>query len=87
MFTYIIYSKSKDRYYIGSCSDIIQRLKRHNDGATPSTKPGRPWIVVWSISFTTNTEALKQEKYLKRMKSRVFLEKLISDSQSVNSAG
>jgi len=87
MFTYIIYSKSKDHYYIGSCRDIIQRLKRHNGGATSSTKPGRPWIVVWSISFITKTQALKQENYLKRMKSRVFLEKLISDSKSVSSGG
>jgi putative endonuclease len=81
-YTYILYSKSKDRYYIGSCSDLSQRLKRHNDGATPSTKPGRPWIVVWSISFATKTEALKKENYLKRMKSRVLIEKLISESKS-----
>jgi putative endonuclease len=41
-FVYILYSQSRDRYYIGSCSNIQTRLERHNAGATPSTKPGRP---------------------------------------------
>ncbi|WP_010665657.1 GIY-YIG nuclease family protein, partial [Marinilabilia salmonicolor] len=42
-YVYILYSTSRDHYYIGSASDIQERLNRHNAGATPSTKSGRPW--------------------------------------------
>jgi putative endonuclease len=58
---YILYSKSKDRLYIGSASDVEERLKRHNAGATPSTKPGKPWKIVFTKQFDSKTEALKYE--------------------------
>ena len=76
-FVYILYSHSKDRYYIGSCGDINKRLVRHNEGATPSTKPYRPWTVVYSEQFPDKSEALKSEGYFKRMKSRKYIEELI----------
>jgi putative endonuclease len=77
----MLYSNSKDRYYIGSCANIEERLKRHNAGATPSTKPGRPWLVVYSESFDTKTEAIHREIYLKKMKSRKIIEQLINIHQ------
>jgi len=76
-YVYILYSNTKDRYYIGSTSDIEERLKRHNAGATPSTKAGKPWKVVFTKPFDSKTEALKYEIYIKRMKSRKFIESLI----------
>ena len=76
-FVYILYSDSIDRYYIGSCSNVDVRLSRHNAGATISTKSGRPWKVVYREVFNSKTEAIKYEYYLKRMKSRVFIEKLL----------
>jgi putative endonuclease len=82
-YLYILYSQSKDRYYTGSCSDLAERLKRHNAGATPSTKPGRPWIIVYSEVCETKTEALHREKNLKRMKSRKLIEELIRINESM----
>jgi putative endonuclease len=76
-YTYIIYSQTADRYYVGSCADIPQRLKRHNDGATPSTKPYRPWILVYSECFPEKTGAIKRELQIKKMKSRRYIESLI----------
>ncbi len=76
-FVYVLYSETCDRYYIGSCADIEARLIRHNAGATPSTKPGRSWKVVYFELFGSKTEALKRENYLKRMKSRAYIENLI----------
>jgi putative endonuclease len=63
---------------------LKERLKRHNAGATPSTKPYRPWIIVYSESFETVIEALNREKYLKRMKSRKIIEQLINKQQIQN---
>ena len=79
-FVYIIYSKSTDRYYIGSSADVSNRIKRHNAGATPSTKSGRPWKIVYTKDFESKTEALKYENYLKRMKSRKIIESIINSN-------
>ena len=86
-FTYILYSNTKNRYYTGSTSDIDKRLERHNNGATPSTKPGRPWKVVYSETYSSKTEAIKRENHLKKMKSRLYIEDLIKDSGIASSAG
>ena len=77
-YTYILYSESKDSFYIGSCEDLNIRLKRHNAGATPSTKAGRPWTIVWHCEHVLKSEALNQETYFKKMKSKVYLKQLIA---------
>ena len=79
-YTYIIQSQKNGRFYIGSCHDIDIRIRRHNAGATPSTKPGRPWKVVYSESYESNSEALKREKEIKSKKSRKYIEYLIESA-------
>ena len=76
-FVYILYSYTINRYYTGSTADPEERLLRHNAGATPSTKPGRPWKIVYTECLESKTEAIKRELYFKKMKSRIFLENLI----------
>ena len=80
-FVYILYSKTKDRFYIGSCSDVKERLRRHNAGATASTKNGRPWDIVYQEIFEDKSKAIRRENYIKKMKSREFIKKLISQSR------
>ena len=77
-YVYILYSEKSYHFYVGSTSNTEERIHRHNAGATPSTKQGRPWKIVYTEIFTSKTEALQREIYLKRMKSRVYLEDLIS---------
>ncbi len=72
-----MYSEIKDRYYIGSTENLERRLERHNQGATKSTKNGRPWKIVYTEEYKTKSEAIIRELYIKRMKSKVFIEKLI----------
>ena len=82
-YLYILYSETTDHYYVGSSSDPEKRVLQHNAGATTSTKPGRPWEIVYSETFSTKTQALKRENYLKRMKSRVYLESIIKNNTSL----
>ena len=77
---YILFSKSRDRYYIGHTNNIERRLAEHNSGQTKSTKHGIPWELVFTKEFDSNVEANKVELYLKRMKSRKFIEKFIADN-------
>ena len=76
-YVYIIYSQLKNRYYTGYSSDPEERLVEHNLGATPSTRPGRPWTLVFTEEFESKTAAILREKEIKRMKSRKYVESLL----------
>jgi len=77
-YTYIIYSKKIDRYYIGSTDDIDLRIVRHNSGTTRSTKAGVPWCLKYYEKYLTKSEAIKREYEIKRWKSRKLIELLIN---------
>jgi putative endonuclease len=77
-YTYILYSESIDRYYVGSCADLATRLQRHNAGWSRSTKHGVPWKLVYHEEYTTKSAAMKRECEIKRKKSRTYFEYLIS---------
>ncbi len=80
---YILYSKRKDSYYIGSTGvGAVLRLQRHNEGWTRSTKPGIPWSLKYIRSFDSKSEALKWEKHIKKQKSRVFIERLVVSEEN-----
>jgi putative endonuclease len=79
-YVYILYSQSADKYYIGHSENPDRRLSYHNeqDKATFTTKY-RPWEM--KISFfagNTRGEAMKVEKFIKKQKSRKFIEKIIA---------
>ena len=74
-FTYILKSVITEKYYTGSTSNLDERIKAHNSGKTKSTKPFRPWILVYKEAFETRTEARKRENQIKRYKGgRAFKE-------------
>jgi putative endonuclease len=77
-YTYVIYSKTADQFYIGYTSNIEGRLVKHNYGATLSTKKGIPWEMKYFETFSTKKEAIVRERKLKKLKSRKYLEQLIS---------
>jgi putative endonuclease len=79
-FTYILKSKIKDRYYIGSCEDLTLRLERHNSGGSISTKAYIPWEIVYYEEYKTKSKALKREIHLKKMKNKKYIEWLITNN-------
>lgn len=76
-FVYILYSKSLDQYYIGHSENLEDRLYRHNNSGSKSTKKANDWIIVYQEEFLTRSEAMKREKEIKGKKSRIQIEKLI----------
>jgi len=76
-YVYILYSQSKDRYYVGYSRNPDERLIEHNLGATTSTRPGRPWVLVYTEELEDKSSAIKREGEIKRMKSRKYIENLI----------
>jgi putative endonuclease len=77
-YLYILYSQSKDKYYIGQTDNVDSRLNYHNSGYVLSTKHGRPWKLIFIKQFPDRSSAMKEEVRLKRAKNRAYLEKYIS---------
>jgi len=77
MFLYILKSRKDNSYYIGITKDLENRILKHNKGKVLYTKPKRPWILVYKKQYTTRSEALREEKHLKSLKSRKAIEKII----------
>jgi putative endonuclease len=78
--TYIIFSPSKNTFYVGHTSDLYRRLNEHNSGINKSTKNAAPWNLMFTREFNSRSEAMKFESKIKRMKSRKYIEQLIAES-------
>jgi putative endonuclease len=76
---YILESQITLRYYIGHCADLEVRLQRHNKGLVRSTKPFRPWVVIYTEDFKTKNEAYKRELEIKSYKGGNAFRKLIKN--------
>ena len=72
-YVYVIKSLVDGRLYKGLSQNIDRRLKEHNSGKTKSTKPYRPWKLVYYEKFETRVEARNREKYFKSGIGRAFL--------------
>ena len=71
-YTYILYSKSSQILYYGYTPNLKKRLEKHNLGNVKSTKPHKPWILVWYGAFITINQAKEFEKYLKSGSGKAF---------------
>jgi len=65
-YVYLLWSSKAQKFYIGSTSDLRQRLISHNTGSNVSTKYGRPWVVQYYEAYPTKADALRREIKLKR---------------------
>ena len=81
-FLYILYSKSIDRFYIGSTHDLSDRLRRHNSGRSKYTNAGVPWELIYSEEYETRSNAMRRERELKSWKDRKMIENLVRTSRS-----
>jgi len=71
---YILRSEAEDRirFYVGSTSDVGQRLKAHNAGNVPHTAKHRPWTLHATFWFADDRTATAFERYLKSGSGRAF---------------
>jgi len=76
-FVYVIKSKIDGRLYKGLSMDPESRLKEHNTGKTKSTRPYKPWELVYTEEFDSIEEARKRELYLKSGIGREYLNNIL----------
>jgi putative endonuclease len=85
-FIYIIYSKYSDKFYVGETSNIIWRILQHNSGFYESsfTKQATDWELFLQIKCENKGQAVKLERFIKRMKSRSFYFRLKNEPELIN---
>ena len=72
-YLYLIESSKYDRYYLGQTSDLDDRFQRHNENRCQYTKGKGPWNLVGYKVFENRSEAVKEEKRLKKAKNRDYI--------------
>ena len=72
--TYILYSKSINRYYVGHSVEMNERLREHNSGEGKYTKRGIPWRMVWTFECPTRSEAMLLEIKIKKRGVKRYLD-------------
>ncbi|MBI2096632.1 MAG: GIY-YIG nuclease family protein [Candidatus Sungbacteria bacterium] len=83
-YVYYLKSKSYNQSYIGYTEDLKLRLKRHNSGLIQSTKPYRPWDLVFYEAYKSKKDAKRRELYFKTTKGRKTLKLMLRDSLIIN---
>ncbi len=78
-YLYILYSKKLDRYYVGETADVEFRINLHLNKAFSKsfTSKSNDWEIVLEYETQTKEESLFLERFIKRMKSKKFIEKVI----------
>ena len=64
-YVYILQSKKHDKLYIGYTTNLEKRITKHNSGENLSTKPFRPYKLVYYEAFLDKKDAKAREGYLK----------------------
>ena len=75
---YILFSITRDKYYIGfSGDDLAERIRKHNSNHKGFTGGIGDWKLKHSEIFLLKQDAMQREKQIKSWKSRKMIEKLI----------
>src|SRR5690606_3374333 len=88
IYCYILNSPSKSKYYIGfTQTDLAERISKHNAGFYDKTYSSfvSDWVLYLRIECVDINQAIKIEKHIKRMKSKVYIENLKKYPEMVES--
>ncbi|MDN5204898.1 GIY-YIG nuclease family protein [Fulvivirgaceae bacterium BMA10] len=73
-YTYVLFSPIHRKIYIGYSSNLMERIRSHNELATKGwTIRYRPWILAYYEMHATKALAMKREKQLKSAQGRKFI--------------
>ncbi|GEC72370.1 putative endonuclease [Flavobacterium flevense] len=75
---YILFSESKNRFYIGFTSNLEERIIRHNQKSKGFTGNTKDWKIVYTENYDTKELAHIRELQIKSWKSRIKIQELIN---------
>ena len=74
--TYVLRSERRNYVYVGLTENLERRLHQHNSGQNKTTKPYKPFILIYKKDFETRAAARVEEKRLKSGAGKEFLRSL-----------
>jgi putative endonuclease len=78
-YVYILRSEAIPRLYIGKTANLKKRVLEHNAGQNTSTKPYRPWELIFYEGYLKQSDANRREKYLKTTQGHQALKRMLKD--------
>jgi putative endonuclease len=74
-FVYVLYSQKLDKYYVGSCLNLSERIDEHQSGKYKGSYTAKTsdWILFFSIRDLEYDQARLIETHIKKMKSRKYI--------------
>ena len=76
-YVYILQSKKDFSFYTGQCDDLDKRMSKHFDGMSKYTASKGRMKFVYFEMFATRSQAIKRERQIKAMKSKIYTQMLI----------
>ena len=74
-YVYVLLSLKDGKFYIGRTNNLIRRLIRHERGLVISTKPRRPFKLIFFEGYPNLYDAIRREKYFKTYHGKMFLKR------------
>lgn len=78
-YVYILISQKDHDLYIGFTSDLRKRFEEHQNGASLSTAPRRPFKIIFYEAYKNKHDALRREKYFKTRKGKTTLRSMLKE--------
>ena len=75
-YVYVLLSSQDKKFYIGFSEDVKKRLADHNAGRNTSTKPRRPFELIYYEAHLSKEDALRREAYFKTTKGKSTLRQI-----------
>jgi putative endonuclease len=77
-YVYVLISESTGKRYVGQTDDLERRVTEHNcpehNKRKYTTRNSGPWRLIHSEEYSTRSEAMIRERWLKSRSGRRFLD-------------
>jgi putative endonuclease len=81
-YVYILKSKKDNKLYIGYSTNLKRRFSEHQKGLVISTKPRRPFELIFYEAYKSMKDAKRREMYFKTSKGKTSLKTMLEFSTS-----
>ena len=78
-FTYVLYNKVINKFYIGATNNIKRRLEEHASKSVTTTSKSGDWGCVYFEGCLSKKDAFRREKELKTGYGRGYLRKRVTN--------
>ncbi len=79
-YVYVLRSEKDGKLYVGKTTDLVKRVKKHNNGEVLATKGRRPLTLVFYEAFKNKTDTGRDELFFKTGYGREVLKEKLRNS-------